>query len=187
MPDIAIESHQAYDATSIPSITLWKRRSAHGAPFDTHGSCPGPGLDAGRSRSKRIHITAEIVEQTFTGIANPAIGDRLITSAKLFDKHDETEQVGTGAGVCTVVSAPETFSAKDTVIQCLISAVFDQGNYFWGAVQFPEVGAVGQFSILGGTGNFAKPAAKRRSLSSRPHFRMPCSSLSSDTWAKPVR
>ena len=42
------------------------------------------------SRSKRIHVTAEIVEQTFTGIANPAIGDRLITSAKLFDKHDET-------------------------------------------------------------------------------------------------
>ena len=61
------------------------------------------------SRSKRIHVTAEIVEQTFTGdIANPAIGDRLITSAKLFDKHDETEQVGTGAGVCTVVSVPET-------------------------------------------------------------------------------
>ena len=109
------------------------------------------------SRSKRIHITAEIVEQTFTGIANPAIGDRLITSAKLFDKHDETEQVGTGAGVCTVVSAPETFSAKDTVIQCLISAVFDQGEItFGGAVQFPEVGAVGQFSILGGTGKFRK-------------------------------
>jgi Dirigent-like protein len=110
------------------------------------------------SRSKRIHVTAEIVEQTFTGdIANPAIGDRLITSAKLFDKHDETEQVGTGAGVCTVVSAPETPSAKDTAIQCLISAVFDQGEItFGGAVQFPEVGAVGRFSILGGTGKFRK-------------------------------
>ena len=109
------------------------------------------------SRSKRIHVTAEIVEQTFTGdIANPAIGDRLITSAELFDKHDEQE-VGTGAGVCTVVSVPEIPSPKDTVIQCLISAVFDQGEItFGGAVQFPEVGAVGQFSILGGTGKFRK-------------------------------
>jgi allene oxide cyclase-like protein len=108
------------------------------------------------SRSKRIHVTAEIVEQTFTGdIANPAIGDRLISSVKLLDKHDE--QVGTRAGVCTVTSVPETPSPKDTVIQCLLSAVFDQGEITFGAaVQFPEVGAVGQFSILGGTGKFRK-------------------------------
>ena len=110
------------------------------------------------SRSKRIHVTAEIVEQTFTGdIANPAVGDRLISSAKLFDKHDETEQVGTGAGVCTVVSVPETPSAEDTVIQCLLSAVFDQGQItFGGVVHFPEVGAVGRFGILGGTGRFRR-------------------------------
>jgi hypothetical protein len=107
------------------------------------------------SRSRRIHVTAVVV-QTFTGdIAKPAIGDRLISSAELFDKHDE--QVGTGAGVCTVVSAPETPSAKDTVIQCFISAVFDEGEITFGAaVQLPEVGAVGQFSILGGTGKFRK-------------------------------
>ena len=108
------------------------------------------------SRSKRIHVTAEIVEQKFTGdLANPAIGDRLISRAELFDKHDE--QVGTGAGVCTVISVPETPSAKDTVIQCLISAVFDEGEITFGAtVQLPEVGAVGQFSIVGGTGKFRK-------------------------------
>jgi Allene oxide cyclase barrel like domain len=110
----------------------------------------------GDEKSKRIHVTAVVVEQTFTGdIAKPAIGDRLISSAELFDKHDE--QVGTGAGVCTVVSAPETPSAKDTVIQCFISAVFDEGEITFGAaVQLPEVGAVGQFSILGGTGKFRK-------------------------------
>ena len=120
------------------------------------------------------------------GIANPAIGDRLITSAKLFDKHDDTGASGHRRGSLHGRQRPETFSAKDTVIQCLISAVFDQGKLLGGAVQFPEVGAVGQF-IWAARGNFAKPAAKRRSPSSRPHFRTPCSSLSSDTWAKPVR
>src|SRR4030095_16665322 len=83
------------------------------------------------ARSKRIHVTAVVVEQTFTGdIANPAIGDRLISSAELFDKHDD--KVGTGTGVCTVISVPETPSAKDTVIQCLITAVFDQGQIIFG-------------------------------------------------------
>jgi Allene oxide cyclase barrel like domain len=108
------------------------------------------------SRSKRIHVTAVIVEQTFTGeIANPAVGDRLISSVELLDKNDD--KVGTGAGVCTVVSVPETPSAKDTVIQCLISAVFDEGEITFGAtVQLPEVGAMGRFSILGGTGKFRK-------------------------------
>jgi hypothetical protein len=106
------------------------------------------------SRSKRIHVTAEIVEQTFTGdIANPAVGNQLISSVELLDNNDD--KVGTGAGVCTVVSVPETSSTKDTVIQCLLSAVFDQGQItFGGAAQFPEVGAVGRFSILGGTGKF---------------------------------
>jgi hypothetical protein len=108
------------------------------------------------ARSKRIHVTAVIVEQTFTGnIANPAVGDRLISSVELLDKHDD--KVGTGAGVCTVVSVPETPSAKDTVIQCLLSAVFEQGQItFGGVAQFPEVGAVGAFSILGGTDRFKK-------------------------------
>lgn len=107
------------------------------------------------ARSKRIHVTAVVVA-TFTGdIDNPAVSDRLISRAELFDKHDK--QVGTGAGVCTVTSVPEIPNPKDTVIQCLISAVFDEGEITFGAaVQLPEVGAVGQFSILGGTGKFRK-------------------------------
>ena len=111
------------------------------------------------SRSKRIHVTAVIVEQTFTGvIANPAVGDRLISIAELFDKHDEKDQVGTGAGVCTIVSAPEPPNLDDTFLQCLITATFDKkGQIIFGAtVPFPQPGLVGHFGILGGTDDFRK-------------------------------
>jgi hypothetical protein len=109
---------------------------------------------SGEEKSKRIHVTAEVVEQTFTGdLADPKVGDKLILSAELFDKNDD--KVGTGAGACTVVSVPEHPDAGDTLIQCLNSAVFDQGQIiFGGLAPFPEVGAVGQFGILGGTGKF---------------------------------
>jgi hypothetical protein len=109
---------------------------------------------SGEEESERIHVTAEIVEQTFTGdLANPKVGDRLISSVELFDKKDK--KVGTGGGVCTVVSVPESLEAKDIVIQCLLSASFDQGQItFGGLTQFPETEAVAQFGILGGTGEF---------------------------------
>ena len=108
------------------------------------------------SRSKRIHVTAVVVEQTFTGdIANPAVGDKLVISVELFDKNHD--KVGTGAGACTVVSVPEHPGHENTLIHCLSSAVFDQGNIiFGGLVQLPDVGAVGRFGILGGTGAFRK-------------------------------
>jgi hypothetical protein len=104
--------------------------------------------------SKSIQVTAEIVQQTFTGkIANPEIGDQLISSVELFDNNDD--KVGTGTGVCTVISVPEPHEPEDTLIQCLLTAVFDQGQIiFGGSAQFPEVGAVGRFGILGGTGKF---------------------------------
>jgi Allene oxide cyclase barrel like domain len=107
--------------------------------------------DAG---SQRIHVTAEVVQQTFTGdLADPKIGDKLVINVELFDKNDD--KVGTGAGACTVVSVPEQPGHENTLIQCLSSAVFDQGNIiFGGLVQLPEVGAVGRFGILGGTGDF---------------------------------
>jgi allene oxide cyclase-like protein len=108
------------------------------------------------SRSKRIHVSAVIVDQTFTGdITNPKIGDILVISVDLFDKSDN--KVGTGSGACTVVSVPEHPDHENTLIQCLSSAVFDQEQIiFGGLVQLPEVGAVGQFGILGGTGKFRK-------------------------------
>jgi hypothetical protein len=105
------------------------------------------------ARSKRIHVTAKIVQQTFTGdIAIPALGDQLISSVELFDKHDE--KVGTGAGFCTVVSVPPL----DTRVQCLLSATFeDDGQIiFGGLAPLPKVGGVAQFGILGGTDRFQK-------------------------------
>src|SRR5262245_64215416 len=96
------------------------------------------------ARPKRIHVTAKIVQQTFTGdIADPQLGDRLISSVTLFDKHDETEQVGTGTGVCTVASVQDLPDVKDTLFQCLLTATFDKGQIiFAGADPLPVVGIV---------------------------------------------
>ena len=105
----------------------------------------------GEAGAKRIHVTAKIVEQTFTGdLADPQIGDQLITSIEAFDKHDK--KVGTGVGVCTIVSAPP----PDIRLQCLSTAVFPNGQIIFGgfAPSLPEVGAVGRFGILGGTDDF---------------------------------
>jgi hypothetical protein len=110
------------------------------------------------SRSNRIHVTAKIVQQTFTGdIADPQLGDRLISSVKLFDKHDETEQVGTGTGVCTVASVQDLPDVKETLFQCLLTATFDKGQIiFAGAAPLPVVGLVAEFGIVGGTDRFQK-------------------------------
>jgi Allene oxide cyclase barrel like domain len=105
----------------------------------------------GEAGAQRIHVTAKIVEQTFTGdLADPQIGDKLIISVELFDEHDK--QVGTGVGVCTIVSAPP----PDIRIQCLNTGVFPNGQIMFGgfAPSLPEVGAVGRFGILGGTDDF---------------------------------
>jgi hypothetical protein len=100
------------------------------------------------AKSKRIHVTAQVVQQTFTGdLAEPQIGDRLITSVELFDKTDG--KVGTGTGVCTIVSPSERLQ------QCLLTAAFAEGHIiFGGLAPLPEAGAVAQFGILGGTEAF---------------------------------
>jgi allene oxide cyclase-like protein len=102
------------------------------------------------AKSQRIHVTAKVVQQTFTGDPdNPKIGDQLITSVELRDKHDM--EVGTGAGACTIVSVPPL----DTLLQCLLTAVFAKGQLIFGGVTpLPEVGGVAHFGILGGTGDF---------------------------------
>ena len=109
-----------------------------------------PGL--GEAASKRIHVIATIVQQTFTGdLASPKLGDQLINNVKLFD--DSGTQVGTGVAVCTIVSEPPLA----TLVQCLLSAVFAEGQIiFGGLAPFPEVDAVGHFGILGGTDRFRK-------------------------------
>jgi hypothetical protein len=111
----------------------------------------------GEAASKRIHVIAKVVEQTFTGdLQNPKLGDRLISNVE-FD--DSGTKVGVGAGVCTIVGTKE-FS-PDTLVQCLLSAVFDQAQIiFGGEAPFPEPGVVGHFGILGGTDAFRKASGE---------------------------
>ena len=103
--------------------------------------------------SKRIHVIASVVEQTFTGdLQNPKLGDRLINSGDLFD--DGGTKVGVGAGVCTTV---RTKGASPDTLECLLSAAFDQGQIILGGeAPFPEPGVAGHFGILGGTDAFRK-------------------------------
>ena len=107
------------------------------------------------AKSKRLHVTATVVKQTFTGdFDHPEIGDQLITTVELSDKHER--DVGTGAGVCTVVSVPP----QDTLLQCLSTAVFTKfpkGQILFGGVApLPAVGVEARFGILGGTDDFRK-------------------------------
>jgi hypothetical protein len=100
--------------------------------------------------SQRIHVIARVVEGTFTGdLANPKLGDQSTTSVELFD--DSGTKVGTGVGVCTLVSTSELLQ------QCLNTARFAEGHIIFGGVAIlPETGAVAQFGILGGTEEFRK-------------------------------
>ena len=103
------------------------------------------------ARSKRIHVTAEIVQQTFTGdLAQPKLGDQLISSVVLRDGDDI---VGTGAGVCAIVRV----APLETQLQCLLTADFTHGQIIFGGVApLPVPGIVAQFGILGGTDKFRK-------------------------------
>jgi hypothetical protein len=108
--------------------------------------------------SKPIHVIAKVVQQTFTGdLASPKLDDRIINNVELFD--DSGTKVGAGGAVCTIVSIEESPQdpLPDTLVQCLLSAVFDKGQIiFGGLAPFPEAGAVGHFGILGGTDAFRK-------------------------------
>ena len=106
----------------------------------------------GEASSKRIHVIAKFVQQTFTGdLASPKLGDRIINNVDLFD--DSGTKVGAGWAVCTIVSIQE--SPPNPLIQCLLSAVFDKGQIILGGLApFPKAGAVGHFGILGGTDAF---------------------------------
>jgi hypothetical protein len=103
------------------------------------------------AKSKRIHVIAKVVQTAFTGdLANPQPGDQRITIVDLFDDGDA--QVGTGVGVCTLVSI-----LPDTLQQCLLTSVFAEGHIILGGLALlPTVGAVAKFGILGGTDDFSK-------------------------------
>jgi hypothetical protein len=103
------------------------------------------------AKSKRIHVTAEIVKTTvISGPNGPEIGDRTITTVVMFDEHDK--EVGTGTGICTIISLPP----QATLLQCLLTSVFDDRGQiiFGGILPPPNLGAEGRLGILGGTGDF---------------------------------
>jgi len=105
------------------------------------------------ARSRRIHVTAEIVETTLIGDPKEAkIGDQRITSVDLFDEHHTN--VGTGTGSCTLVTQP----GEDALVQCFITASFAKKGQiiFGGTAPLPVEGAVGHFGIFGGTDDFRK-------------------------------
>jgi hypothetical protein len=106
----------------------------------------------GEAKSKRIHVTAEVAQQTFIGDpASPQLGDRRITNVDLLDESDT--KVGTGGGSCTIVSVPP----RDTLEECLLTAAFAEGQIiFGGLAPLAEIGAVARFGILGGTDDFRK-------------------------------
>ena len=89
--------------------------------------------------SKRIHVTAKVLEQKFTGdLGNPKLGDRLINSGDVFD--DSGTKVGVGAGVCTIV---RTNGSSPDTLECLLSTALDQGQIILaGEAPFPEPGVV---------------------------------------------
>jgi hypothetical protein len=111
------------------------------------------------AQAKRIHVTAQVVQQTFTGdIGNPQLGDQLITSVVLFDEHNT--QIGTGTGACTVVSVPPLA----TRLQCLLSSVFAGGQITLEALPRCPRSALRQSSaFLGDPAISARRAAKQRS------------------------
>jgi hypothetical protein len=102
------------------------------------------------ARANRIHVTVKIVQTTITGDLNhPKLGDQSISSVMLLDEHETP--VGTGTGVCTIASLPPL----DTLVQCLLTAVFAEGQLIFGGVApVPEAGVVAHFGILGGTDDF---------------------------------
>jgi hypothetical protein len=104
------------------------------------------------AKSRRIHVTAEVVQTTFTGNpAEPRLGDRRITNVDLLDESDT--KVGTGGGSCTIVSVPP----RDTLEECLLTAVLAEGQIIFGGVApLAEVGTSALFGILGGTGEFRR-------------------------------
>jgi len=113
------------------------------------------------AKSQRLEVTAKIVQTTFTGdLTSPKLGDQLISSVVLFNKHDKAEKVGTGAGVCTIVSVPpppQPPNPDATFLQCLLTAEFAKGQILFGGVApLPQPGIVATFGIVGGTDDFRK-------------------------------
>jgi type IV secretory pathway VirB2 component (pilin) len=110
------------------------------------------------AKSKRLHVTAQIAQLTFTGDPDsPQLGDRSIGNADLVDESGTS--VGTAVSSCTIISVPP----QDTRDECLLTAVFAEGQIMYGGVaptaaivRVVVVGTSVQWGILGGTGDFRR-------------------------------
>jgi hypothetical protein len=120
----------------------------------------------GEAKSKRIQVTSEVVQTTFTGDpTSPQLGDQHITNVDLFD--ESHIRVGTGVGSCTIVSVPPL----DIFEQCLLTAVFAEGHIIFGGVApLVAVGVTARFGILGGTGDFRKARGDATIVVTSPEF-----------------
>jgi hypothetical protein len=116
------------------------------------------------AKSKRIHVTAQVAQQTVIGDpASPQLGDRSITNVDLFD--ESGTRVGTGGASCTIFSVPPL----DTLEECLLTAVLAEGQIIFGGVApLAEVGASAQFGILGGTGDFRNARGEAMAVVTAP-------------------
>jgi hypothetical protein len=111
------------------------------------------------ANTTRIHMTAEVVPQTFSGDPTSLqLGDRRLTNVDLFD--ESRTNVGTGAGCCPMVN----ILRLDTREACLLTTEFPAGQIMSGGVApLAEIGAVARFGMLAVPTTFVKPAATRGS------------------------
>jgi hypothetical protein len=78
----------------------------------------------------------------------PSIGDRLVFSNPLFDKHDRV--IGRDAADCVIVRIDPTETPdRQQIVQCMISAQFADGQI---TVQGMAQGTENTFAVTGGTG-----------------------------------
>jgi hypothetical protein len=110
----------------------------------------------GEAASRRLHVTSQVVQGTFTGDPdNPQLGDRSIGNSDVFDERGV--RVGTAVAVCTIISVPPL----DTRDECRLTAELAEGQIIyggvaptWALVRAAEVGSELRWGILGGTGEF---------------------------------
>jgi hypothetical protein len=120
------------------------------------------------AKSKRIHVIAQVKQVTFIdNSADPQPDNRRITSVELHDENGT--KVGAGEGSCAIVSIPD--SPVETLIQCLLTVAFAEGQLFFGGVtSLPEVGVVTHFDILGGTNDFRQARGDVTIVVTTPEF-----------------
>ena len=111
--------------------------------------------DQDRGRDERPWKVLRFFERSAGDLAfvdlnapGPSIGDRLVFSNPLFDKHDRV--IGRDAAECVIVRIDPTEPPdRQQIVQCTISAQFADGQI---TVQGLAQGTENTFAVTGGTG-----------------------------------